>query len=111
MEMIPTEEQEQAIVVRYLELKGHKFSHIPNSTFTKSWKVKIRNKQQGVRPGLPDLVIIVNDNLIWLEMKRTKGGVVSSAQKSWHTALEQAGQTIFIAKGADEAIALIKKFE
>lgn len=110
-EIIPTEEVEQRIVVEYLELKGHKFSHIPNSTYTKSWKVKMRNKEQGVRAGLPDLVAIVNNNLIWIEMKRKKGGVLSAAQKSWIEALEAAGQTVRVCKGAEEAIKFIQELE
>jgi len=109
--MIPTEDEEQMVVVQYLEMKGHKFTHIPNSTFTKSWKVKNRNTRLGVRPGLPDLVAIINDNLVWLEMKRQKGGVVSQSQKEWHEALEKAGQTIVVAKGAEQAINFIKTME
>ncbi len=108
---VPTEEAEQIAVVQYLELKGHKYSHIPNSTFTKSWKVKNRNKAMGVRPGLPDLFCIINDNPVWLEMKRVKGGVLSKAQKDWIAALEEAGQTVFVAKGAEQAINFIRTLE
>lgn len=108
---VPTEEVEQRMVVQYLELKGHKFSHIPNSTFTKSWNVKRRNKEQGVRAGLPDLVCIINDNLVWIEMKRTKGGTLSQAQKDWIAALEAAGQTVRVCKGASAAIEFIQEIE
>jgi len=111
MPLVPLEEEEQAVVVEYLELKGHKFTSIPNSTFTKSWSVKRRNKEQGLRAGLPDLVCIVNDNLIWIEMKRTKGGTVSQAQKDWIAALEAAGQTVRVCKGAEAAIEFIKEIE
>lgn len=108
---IPTEEVEQIAVVQYLELKGHKYSHIPNSTFTKSWSVKSRNKRMGVRPGLPDLFCIIGDTPVWIEMKRLKGGTLSAAQKEWIEALEQAGQTVKVCRGADEAIKFIQQIE
>lgn len=108
---VPTEDEEQAVVVQYLELKGHKFSHIPNSTFTKSWSVKNRNKRLGVRPGLPDLFCIIHYTAIWIEMKRTKGGVLSQAQKDWIQTLEDAGQTVWVCKGADAAIKKIQEIE
>ena len=108
---VPLEEEEQADVVEYLESRGYKFTSIPNSTFTKSWKVKNRNREQGLRAGLPDLVCIINDNLIWIEMKRQKGGVLSQAQKDWIAALEEAGQTVRVCKGAEEAIKFIEEVE
>ena len=75
------EYEEQKLVVKYLELKHIKFTAIPNSTFTKSWSVRVRNKVSGVRPGLPDLFMIINSIGIFIEMKRKKGGVVSEEQK------------------------------
>lgn len=108
---VPTEEIEQMALVRYLELKGHKFTAIPNSTYTTSWKQKAKNKATGLRPGLPDMVIIIKDNLVWVELKRTKGGVLSNHQKEWIKALERAGQTIIVAKGAEQAIKFIQSLE
>lgn len=105
---VPTEELEQMALVQYLELKGHKFTAIPNSTYTTSWKQKAKNKATGLRAGLPDLICIVNDNVVWIELKRTKGGVLSKHQKEWIKALEQAGQTVIVAKGAEQAIKFIE---
>jgi len=75
------EQIEQEALVKYLELKHIKFSALPLSTFTKSWGVKIRNKMMGVRPGVPDMMLIIKNKLLFIEMKRKKGGVVSQAQK------------------------------
>lgn len=109
--VVPTEYEEQVAVVQYLELKGHKFTAIPNSTFTKSWNVKRKNTALGLRAGLPDLIAIINDNLVFIEMKRQKGGVLSQSQKDWIKALEDAGQTVWVCKGAEPAIENIKKLE
>lgn len=108
--MIPTEEVEQRIFVQYLELRGLKFTAIPNSTYTKSWSQKAKNTATGLRPGLPDLIVIVNNQVIWIEMKRAKGGVLSSAQKSWIEALNGAGTPAYVCAGADAAIQIIEGY-
>ena len=103
--MIPLETEEQQVVVQYLELKGLKLSSIPNSTYTKSWKQKAKNKAEGLRAGLPDLLIVLPNLLLFIEMKRTKGGVVSPVQKEWIEALNKIdGVKAIVCKGADEAI-------
>lgn len=101
-----TEEQEQCLLVDWLELKKYKFSALPLSTYTKSWAIKMRNKKMGVRAGVPDMMIIINDKLVFIEMKRTKGGVVSEEQKEWIDSLSKCGINARVCKGFDEA----KKF-
>lgn len=101
---IPTEEEEQKLLIEYLDLKGIKYTHIPNSTYTKSWQVKLKNKAMGVRPGFPDLVMIINDRLVLMELKRQKGGVLSPHQKEWIEALAKCqGIEVFVCCGFDEA--------
>lgn len=110
-ELIPTEYEEQVIVVQYLTLKGHKHTSIPNSTYTKSWNQKRKNTAMGLHAGFPDLVAIIDGNFIAIEMKRTKGGVVSKEQKEWIEALQEAGVEARICKGATQAIKFIKTLE
>lgn len=111
---IPTEDDEQIAFVGWLELVGLRFAHIPQSTYTKHMGVKMRNQRLGVRPGVPDLMILVpphrskdgEGHLIWVEMKRRKGGVVSKEQRDWlvaFTALESPNIEAHVAKGWDEA--------
>lgn len=110
-EIVPTEEVEQRVVVEYLRLRGHKFSAIPNSTYTPSWNQKRKNKEMGLNAGLPDLFCIIHYTPVWIEMKRRKGGRLSPAQKEWIQALEDSGQTVWVCHGADEAIDKIKQLE
>ena len=107
----PKEEDEQKTLVEYLEIKGLKFTAIPNSTFTKSWKQKTKNKQMGLRAGLPDLLVILPNCLLFIELKRQKGGVVSPYQKEWIEALNNINPAIkaVVARGAGEAIDYIEK--
>ena len=105
-ELIPLETVEQQTVVQYLELKGLKFSSIPNSTYSKSWKQKFKNKAEGLRAGLPDLVVILPNLLLFIEMKRRKRGVVSQVQKEWIEALNNinVGVKAIVCLGSDDAI-------
>jgi len=109
---IPTEYEEQKALVEYLEFKGLKFSSIPNSTWTSSWGQKTKNKQSGLRPGMPDMIIILPQRgLLFIEMKRVKGGVVSEVQREWIQELTKLdGVEAVVCRGADEAIQLIETF-
>jgi hypothetical protein len=106
-----TEQQEQELLVEWLETRGYKFSALPLSTYTKSWAIKMRNKKMGVRAGVPDLMVIVKNQLIFIEMKREKRSVTSDFQKDWIEALNKCnGVGAFVCKGFDEARALIEKY-
>lgn len=115
----PLESAEQKTLVAWLELQDLLFTAIPNSTYTTSWAVKRRNYEQGLRKGLPDLLIVIPPNravdglgrVIFCEMKRVKGGVISPEQRNWIAALNSVGGTVdaFVARGADEAIEEIAK--
>lgn len=106
---IPSEEYEQIKVVQYLEDIGATFTAIPNSTYTKSWSQKLKNKRTGLRAGFPDLVAIVDGKFMAIEMKRTKGGTLSAPQKEWIAALESAGVPVRVCKGHEEAIKFIEE--
>lgn len=106
-----TEDTDQKLLVSYLELLHDvKFTHIPNSTFTKSWGVKMRNKALGVRAGFPDLVIIIRNKFFCIEMKREKGGVLSPVQKEWINALKNANIPVHVCKGFDEAKKVVDSY-
>lgn len=111
--IVPTEAQEQKVVIQYLELRGHKFTAIPNETghSQEHYRRAIRMKQSGVRKGFPDLVAIIDGNFIAIEMKRVKGSTTSKEQKEWIEALQNAGVEARICKGNKEAIDFIRSLE
>lgn len=109
MSVIRTEAEEQALFIQWLNIKKLDYWHTPNSTYTKSWKQKLHNKAMGVQSGIPDVFIIVNNKLIGVEMKRTKGGVTSTNQVKWINKLNQANVPTIVAKGHKEAIAFVKE--
>jgi len=65
-------------------------------------------KQEGVRRGVPDLYVPAWK--LWIEMKRVKGGSVSSDQKDWHDYLRGVGDTVFVCRGSDEALSMVSEF-
>lgn len=112
MNTTPTEHEEAKILHQYLSLRGITHTHICNETYTTSWKQKAKNKAEGVSPGVPDYMIILDSKLIFIELKRVKGGQVSESQKSWIAALNGCESVqAFICKGAQEGIDLIEKLQ
>ena len=118
---VPTEDEEQRVVVEWLELVGLRFTHVAVSTYTTSWKQKSRNHYLGLRPGFPDLIVIVPSHrsvdglghLLCPELKRRKGGQVSQAQHEWIDAINAIGSPSVEAKvcrGAQEAMDFVNQY-
>jgi hypothetical protein len=117
----PLETTEQVAFVQWLELQGLRFTAIPMSTYTASWKQKNHNRVMGVRAGFPDLLVLIDPSqskdgkgyLLAPELKRRKGGVVSKAQREWIAALNKLGTSqvdSVVAHGADEAIGYVSGY-
>lgn len=118
---IPLEEEEQAAFVTWLELVGLRFTSIPNSTWTTSWKQKSKNHYTGLRPGFPDMIVIIPPNrsrdgqghLLCIELKRVSGGVVSGSQKEWIAAINglmSRNVCSRVCKGSKEAQAFVNEY-
>ena len=106
MAIIPTEHEECIALVQYLKIRGIKHTHINNEMFTNSWKQKNKAKAEGVSKGFPDYCIVIKNKLLFIEMKRVKGGVVSEEQKEWIEKLNGIGKEVeaIVCKGCGEAI-------
>ena len=110
MNNTPLEAEEQKTFVEYLKLRKIKHSAIPNSTFTRSWKQKMNNKLMGVNAGLPDLLLIIKDRVVFIEMKRAKGGRISNEQELWINCLNKCdGVNAYVCYSCDEAINLVEE--
>ena len=105
--MVPKEAEEQKVFVEWLKVHNYKCAHIPNGgKFPIQYRAKL--KKLGVSPGVPDMMIIHPKGLVFIEMKRQKGGVVSEDQKGWINVLSEISNVqVFVARGADEAIKII----
>jgi len=58
-------------------------------------------KAEGATPGVPDLCVPAWN--LWVEMKRTSGGVVSPVQKDWIAYLEGIGHKVIVGRGFEDA--------
>lgn len=118
---VPLEDAEQEAFVQWLELNGLLFSSTAQSTYTTSWNQKRKNHDTGLRKGVPDLLIIIPADksaddkpyLLFIEMKRTKGGVISPEQHIWIDSINSIladDVAAFVAYGADEAIKIVEPY-
>ena len=119
------EEQEQALFVDWLEMNNLKFTAIPNNTWTTSFNQKRKNKRTGLRPGFPDMIVIVPGadkvhRLICIEMKKAKqigkkgrpigGGKLKPHQQEWIIALNKCNDVeAFVCYGFEEAKAVVEE--
>ena len=106
---LPSEHSEQAGLVMWFRTKFPTvlIYAVPNGE-KRAMSVAVRLKAEGVVSGVPDLH--VPQWGLWIEMKRTRGGVVSPAQRDMIEYLEGIGDTVFVPKGAREASVLILDF-
>lgn len=58
-------------------------------------------KAEGVQAGVPDL--FVPAWLLWIEMKREKGGTLSPAQNDWISYLDDCGYQCIVGQGFEDA--------
>ena len=58
-------------------------------------------RAEGVVPGVPD--IFIPAWLLWVEMKRESGGVVSPVQRDWIQYLEGIGHRVIVGRGFEDA--------
>ncbi len=110
--MNETQEQKQLIQWCRTNPKYQFLFHIPNeSVGGQGWTV--RNRQMGVKPGVPDLFYPVpmhGYHGLFIEMKKEKGGRLSQAQKRWISALTSMGYKCVVAKGWEEAKEALEEY-
>jgi hypothetical protein len=107
---VPTEHEEQREFVKWFRQRHPKVRifAIPNGG-ARGKAAAARLKLEGVSPGVPDL--FVPAWLLWIEMKRSTGGVRSDKQKDWIAYLEEIGHRVIVPKGAQDAKDMIEILE
>lgn len=106
---IPSEHAEQVGFVRWMKKRypGLLIFAIPNGG-VRNIRTGKKLKDEGVTRGIPDLMIPALK--MFIEMKRTKGGVVSPDQKKIMSYLQRVGYTCYVCHGAEEASLKVLKF-
>ena len=113
MTTCPSEYQECQVFHQWLEFNHIRHTHIGNESQIGGRQGAIRGaqlKRIGQSKGFPDYLLIVNNKLIAIEMKRLKGGKVSNEQQGWLAALAKAGVVGYVAHGANEAMEIVQEY-
>lgn len=108
---MPTEDQEQAVLVDWLRWNRILFHHSPNGG-KRNIVTAARLKRLGTSAGFPDIMIFDQSYCsapgVAIELKRRRHGKTSSSQEYWLKELERRGWIVKVCKGADEAISFLK---
>lgn len=107
----PTEHQIQSAVIDWCALNGIPVFAIPNGGH-RHVSVARKLQREGVKPGVPDLMIPVMRGKyggMFLELK-AKGGTLRGVQKWWLRLLQHEGFYCAVAYGVDEAIEEIRTY-
>lgn len=107
-----SEYDEQVKLANYLDAKGYCWCHVPNGG-NRNAVTGAKLKRQGVKPGVPDVLIFETKGGIAIELKRKSGkpSDVRDTQKEWLNALSNRGWQTKVAYGADEAIDYLENIE
>lgn len=111
------ESEEQTAIIEWANIMQYRVPelallyHVPNGGSRNVVEAK-RLKAQGVKSGVPDLVLPVARGKyhgLYIELKRS-GGRPSENQLWWISRLNDQGYAARICYGADEAISTIAKY-
>lgn len=72
-------------------------------------------KKMGMSKGFPDLIVLARNKsktheVLFIEMKRQKGGVLHEEQKEWIERLDNEGYCVGVAKGCEAAINILNRY-
>lgn len=105
---VPSEKFEQLRLVSWLQAKGLKFTHVVGNASSR--RRGAQNKAMGMSAGFPDLIIVVRAAVLFVELKRQRGGRVSDEQAQWIFALHEAGAHARVCNGFEKAKAFVEEF-
>lgn len=103
----PLEDQEQEALVVWLRQRGVRHHATPNGGHRRKATAG-KLKAQGVVSGVPDLTVWPKSEsrlpVLWIELKRRRGGHASTAQQEWIDYINTLpGHAAMVCRGFDEA--------
>ena len=114
MKNFPSEHLEQVTLIQWYDATypDKALFAIPNGG-KRHPKVALEMKREGVRPGVPDLMLPIPAGGcygLFIEMKRQKGGRTSAEQKKWLQRLNASGYRAVVCAGFEAAKAEIEAY-
>ena len=108
----PTEDQEQTVLVNWLDRRHIPFYHVPNGGQRNALE-GAKFKRLGVRAGVPDICVCRANKThhgLYIELKRLQGGRLTENQSYWQRLLEREGYKWVLALGAADAIKAVEEY-
>lgn len=114
----PTEEEEQITLFEWAAAMTYTYPdlrwlyHVPNGG-SRGTAEAGRFKAMGVKPGVPDVALDIprgGFHGLRVEMKRTKGGKLSDAQREWIVHYNAIGYRAVVCHGWQEAAKAIEEY-
>lgn len=102
-----TEAAQHRYLVNWLRLRGLKFHHSPNEN--PDAQARRRNAQRGTSAGFPDFLVVTPRGLVFIELKRTKGGRLAPEQVAWLDVLRPHCAAAAVCAGWIEAAELVQQ--
>jgi hypothetical protein len=114
----PTEHQEQVGLMKWAWYRSSTFPELDllfavANGGKRDAATGARLKAEGVKPGVPDLMLPVprgNYSGLFIELKKRVGGKVSPHQQAWIDRLRQQGYAAVVCNGASEAIKTLEEY-
>ncbi len=100
--MTHPEHQIQQAIHRFLSIKGIFHFAVPNGE-KRDVRVGARLKEEGVLPGVSDLVLVLPGRVVFVEIK-TPAGRLSPAQKAFREAVQGLGHPYVVWRSLDDCI-------
>jgi hypothetical protein len=108
---VPSEHQEQVTLMHWWAVYPRKgdavLFAIPNGG-ARNPRTGAMLKNEGVMPGIPDLCLIHAGKAFFIELKKQRGGRLSTSQIAAHKRLSKAGCITAVCYGWHEAQAFIE---
>jgi len=94
------ESEIQAAIVKALSQLGFLVIHIPNQA------TRGRYRYSGLLPGAPDLIVIGNNRIYFMEVKK-HNGKQSPSQMIVQQMIEERGFEYYVVRSVDEALSIV----
>lgn len=111
MTKLPSEDAEQSTLVSWFRLtyKDYIIFSVPNGGNRNPIEAKTL-KQTGTLAGIPDLCVLTDKGMFFVEMKKRKGGTLSKVQKEMIPRIEHLGFKVIIGYGFRDAKEKIEEY-
>ena len=99
----------QQIICQYMSANGIFYFSIPNEHYNISFKQRTVLKKMGLVPGMPDLAILANNTIYFMELK-VEDGVLNKHQKIIIPRLIEKGYKVAIVYSYEQAVEQLKRW-